>query len=775
MIVSLLFIFYSFGIIIFFLGIQGMIFIPLTIAYELWKGRRWSPSKTFRGKVSILIPFYNEENTLRATLSSILASDYPSKEIIVINDGSTDSSEATISDFIEEGKVVYIKKTNAGKASALNRGIEVATGEVIIFTDADSLFLPDTIEKIVRWFADPSIDAVCGNDAPLRPSTPIQKFLTVTTHIGTGFVRRALSIIGALPIITGNLGAIRTNTLKEIGGFKEIWGEDLEITFRLHKYRKKIIFDPEPKVMSECPGTLGALWKQRIRWVRSYIKIAFMHKDMFFKIRYAPFSFYLPINFINMTIVPILQIVVVFLIPVALFYGRIHFVDAFEFMTYLGLLFFFIIALYSILIDRDFKDFVYLPYGLLIIPLSYFYNMVVAYSWWEELIRAEERWKKIERRRIGTIEKKDWRFAIVVMFFLIVGSSAMTYYYHAYTTEAKKMNLPSFDMGLSTHFDAWEDWRDAIERINNRPMVHMSKIIGVGAGRPEWVYFKWKSYEKYWANHQKGNQKDLLLTATDAFHKEGFKVAAIIDCYAPRYIEEHPEVAAIRFDGAKSPEQVSFMELVRGDYGRLILAMVEYISRNYPVDIINLTELSYYDYSYNPEDLASFKRFTGKDSWPLDPHGDINRDDPSIWEWRSALMEEYIEKVAEIVHSFNKSLYVDVPVSWRDFSRNGRESGLDYRRILKHADNVIVWNYFYLEDLPPSISEDLSSYLARNFPVDSLYVSIGLWGKKEHIDPGILRESIQATLKGGIRRIWITPDSLLTDEHWKAILPLLEK
>ena len=120
------------------------------------------------------------------------------------------------------------------------QGIDAATGEAIIFTDADSLFLPNTISQIVRWFGSADIDAVCGNDAPLNPSTPIQKFLSITTHIGTGFVRRALSITGCLPIITGNLGAVRASVLKEIKGFKEIWGEDLEITFRLHKARKRL-------------------------------------------------------------------------------------------------------------------------------------------------------------------------------------------------------------------------------------------------------------------------------------------------------------------------------------------------------------------------------------------------------------------------------------------------------------------------------------------------------------------------------------------------------
>ncbi|MBI3755877.1 MAG: glycosyltransferase family 2 protein, partial [Deltaproteobacteria bacterium] len=408
-------IFNSFGIIIFFLGIQGILFLPLTIIYEYWKKRALKIIPLFKGKVSVLIPAYNEEMTIKATVASILASDYPSLEIIVVNDGSTDSTEEVISDFIKQGRIKYIKKPNGGKASALNRGIEAAQGDIVIFTDADSLFLPDTVRKMVRWFGDPSIDAVCGNDAPLHPSSSIQKFLAVTTHIGTGFVRRALSVMRCLPIITGNLGAIRTAVLKELKGFKEIWGEDLEITFRLYKNRKRIIFDPDPKVIAECPATIQGLWRQRIRWVRSYIKIAFLHKDLFFNARYSPFSFYLPINFINMTIVPLLQIIILALIPWAYATEHLYFTDTIEILAFLGVIFFFIIAVYSIVLDKSYYDLIYLPYGLLILPFSYFYNFVAAYSWWKELQGAEEIWEKIERRKVIAINSSRWQYTAIAI------------------------------------------------------------------------------------------------------------------------------------------------------------------------------------------------------------------------------------------------------------------------------------------------------------------------------------------------------------------------
>ncbi|MCP3676136.1 MAG: glycosyltransferase [Deltaproteobacteria bacterium] len=770
---ALLAIFHSFGLILFILGIQGLIFLPLTLVYELWKIRRLRTIPSFDGKVSILIPVYNEEKTIRATILSVQESDYDNKEIIVINDGSTDGTEDAVRDLIDRGEIIYISKPNGGKASALNRGIEAATGEIVLFTDADSLFLLRTIRQMVRWFGDTSIDAVCGNDMPLHPASPIQKFLAITTHIGTGFVRRALSVMRCLPIITGNLGAIRTAALREIGGFMEIWGEDLEVTFRLYKNGKRTIFDPDPKVVAECPGTFTALWKQRVRWMRSYIKISFLHKDLFFNPKWRPFSFYLPINFFNMTIIPFLQIALILLIPWAYFTDRIYFIDTVEFLTYLGLIFFIVIAIYSILLDRGFRDLLYLPYGILILPLSYFYNLVTAYSWWQEAKRAEERWEQTERRGIVTIEKRRWE-QVIVGLLLIVASSAATYYYIGGTTSSRSYKA-AFTLGLSTHFDAWGDWREAMSNLGKRPMVDMAKTVGIGAGRVEWSYFKWIGHRENWSNHQKGAQEDLLLTATRFFQKKGFKAAAIVDLYAPAYIKEHPETASVRWDGFVSPEQVGFIDTVEGEYGRLIIDMVEYIAKNYPVDIINLTELSYYSYSYNDNDLHSYEAYHERKGWPRNSIGDVDKEDPSIWEWRSVLMERYIKEVAAVVHREDKKLYIDVPVSWDDFSRNGMESGLDYRRILKHADKIIVWNYYYLQGEPPAISEKLSQYLADNFPLNSFYISVGLWGDKTPVGTQSFAEAIASTLKGGATQIWVTPDYLVTDKHWNELLLYLKR
>jgi cellulose synthase/poly-beta-1,6-N-acetylglucosamine synthase-like glycosyltransferase len=188
------------GLTVFVFGLQFVALAPLTIVYELWKYRffkKWG--SRYAPFVSVVIPAYNEERSIVSSVESVLASAYTSFEVIVINDGSTDRTEECLGSLIATGRIRYFRKANGGKASALNLGIAHASGEIVFYTDADSLFRPDTISKIARWFVDPHIHAVCGNDTPLKPDTALQKILAVTTHIGTGFVRRAFSVLSTYP------------------------------------------------------------------------------------------------------------------------------------------------------------------------------------------------------------------------------------------------------------------------------------------------------------------------------------------------------------------------------------------------------------------------------------------------------------------------------------------------------------------------------------------------------------------------------------------------
>ncbi len=742
--------FWSFGLVVFLLGIQGMLYFPLTIAYEIWKRRALRRLAPFRERVSVVVPAYNEERTIRVAVETLLESEYPDLEVIVVDDGSQDGTADRLLDLHQQGRIRLIRQQNAGKAAALNAGIAAATGEVVLYTDADSLFLRETVAKTVRWFADPSVDAVCGNDVPLRARTGLQKLLAVTTHIGTGYVRRALSVIGCLPIISGNLGAVRRRVLDEIGGFRQLWGEDLEITWRLHRHRKRIVFDPEPVVLADCPATFAALWKQRVRWMRSYLKVAALHRGLFFRRDAWPFSLYLPVNFVNMALVPALQAFLLLALPLALTRGWLPIDGPWEVASWLGLSFFFAVAIYAILLDRDPGDLLYLPWGALIVPVSYFYNAVA--------------------RRLGPepAVPRSYGFAVSLVAVAIAGGVATWTWMMRERAEApafaaphlsgEEAARPAFHLSVSTHFDAWPDWRDATRKVLDRPLIDLGEMIGIGAGRTEWTYFRWAKHEDRWSNHQRGEAKDLLLIASRELHGKGFKVAAFIDLYAPKWIQTHPGTGAIQADGAPHPEQVSLTELAEGEFGNLVVEMIGYIAANYPVDAIDVTEAAYRHTSFGSRDLASYAKATGRAAWPRDWRGRVD-------------VEKFVSRAAAAAHEHGKPLYLDVAASWKDLRRDGKDHGHDYARLQRVADRLVVWNYFALEGLPPSASRDLAARLSSTLMPGRWTLSLGLWGRDgKAISPADLSAALAASIEGGARHIWVTPNDQITDAHWNAVL-----
>lgn len=779
--------FLAFGFAIFVFGLQTFVFYPLSIYYEIWKRRFFKKyGEEYHPFVSVLVPAYNEEDTIRLCVESILNSDYDNFELVVIDDGSTDGTREAIQDYIEAEKLRYIWKPNSGKASALNLGIGEAKGDIILYTDADTIFLKDTIHKMVRWFISPKINAVCGNDTPIHPETALQKLLTITTHIGTGFVRRALSVLNVLPIISGNSGAVRKDVLKKIGGFTEIWGEDLDLTFKLHKAKARIVFDPDALVVSDVPRNFKILWKQRVRWMRSFIKISALHKDLFFNPRYFPFSFYLPINWVNMVIVPIFQVLAFIFLPIAMKTGYYRLGGPIDIIAYLGFGLFLIVAVYSTVLDKAFAHLKYIPvYGFLMIPVSYFYNAVLIYSIYKELRKSEEVWEKIDRRDLEAVTKKKhktkyhpvWVTLTTIIILLIISLSATSIILHRPRTKhyviLKSESLPDM-FAVATHFDSWQNPTDAINSVMKRTASEVITTVGISAGRYEWNNFKWKGHEKTWSNDQKSVKYDLLEQAIKEFNSEKKEVVAIVDFYAPKYLKEHPEDAAVGADGSISPEQVCFIELVKGNYGKKMLEMVTYLAKNYNIWGIDLTELEYNRYCYDERCLKSYKEYTGARGWPrkfFPRH--INRDDESIGRWRSTLMYQFLKEMSDSVHKYGKKLFVDVPINWKHMKREGLATGLYYQWVLKAADYIVVWDYFYLEDRPPETSEEVARFFTSHYDPEKVVISIGLWGKNRRVSPEELAVAVYSSLKGGNKKLWITPNYLLSDAHWELLLKIL--
>ncbi|HEY4072913.1 MAG TPA: glycosyltransferase family 2 protein [Herbaspirillum sp.] len=775
---------FLFGAVIFYFGLLALAYFPLALSYCVWERRLKARARAihYAPRVSVLVPAYNEEKTISPSIQSILDSEYPDFEVIVVNDGSTDATERELQPFIAGGLIRYHAKKNGGKASALNTGIALATGDIIFFSDADSLFEKDTIRNGVTYFSDPATGALSGNDTPLNPRGVLQKMLVVTSHIGTGFVRRALSMASVLPIIPGNLGMVRCDILRAVGGFREVWGEDLEITLRLHRHGVRIVYGASTKVIAECPNTLPGLWKQRVRWIRSYITVLSIHRDMIGRPKFGRFGIYMLLNIANMMFIPILQSVNFLLLPTALYFGVIS-LRTIEWVAYLGFGCLFIVAITSILLDRSPRDLIYLPYSIALIPLSFFYSAVVIYSIWRESRAHTADWNKLERRNpreLQPVEHPGRRR-------LMLGGAAVAGIavagpllpidpdeLYAMATELLEPDGPlGGNLVVSIHFSDWPDWWDADQSLLRSPESKHVNQIAISAGRPDWTFFQWQGREQWWSPEQHDTAGDMLDNSVALLTAKGYGTIATLDVLAPRYLQANPHCAAVDIAGKPSQDIVCSTCLAYGDYGNLLDAAFTALAAKRTIDAICITELFYDMNCFDERCRAAFEASTRRTAWPLDGDGKIDWQHPAIGKWRSKQVARAVSRLSAIARTHKKKLLVDVRVSRDDLTRNSSENGQDYRLLLPLVHRLVVWDYFAMDRLSPRATGKVARYMSGHFGRDRYWHSIGLWNDKGGaIDAEQLAHAIRSARQGGSSNIWITPAKDLTNSHWKALARL---
>ncbi len=401
-ILSLVFFILSFPLL--WSGALNLCYIPLSLAFELRRLRSQPQPDDTTPLVSIVVPAYNEGRVIIPCIESILASPYPNKEIILVNDGSTDDTLAYMRRFSDRENVIIVDKPNGGKASALNAGLARARGEFIFCVDADGIFTADTIPAMLRAFDSPYVGAVCGSDAPINLNRPQTHLAAIQTHVGTGFVRRALSLIGCLPVVSGNIGAFRRSALARTGGFRSgLLGEDLELTWRMHRAGYDVRFAPDALVLAEVPSTVRGLWKQRVRWARGFLQTAWLHRDMIGNPYFGPIGPFLALNFFTMVMVPILQMSTLATLIVLLLSGASSPVGLtpLGILAWVGLFQTFAIALFALVLDRAWHHARYLYAVIFWLPYSFLLSLVMMRAIYLELRRAEQRWNKLDRVGIG--------------------------------------------------------------------------------------------------------------------------------------------------------------------------------------------------------------------------------------------------------------------------------------------------------------------------------------------------------------------------------------
>lgn len=248
--------------------------------------------------VAIVVPCFNEEKTVAATVRSLLSLDYPKDKLslVVVNDGSTDGTLDALEQFRGHPQVQILSKENGGKHTALNFALERIDADLVGCLDADSFVNSNALKKIVPFFDDEGIMAVIPSIKIHEPKTVLQHVQMVEYSWGI-FLRRMLSSIGALYVTPGPFSIFRTQVFRELGGYRYAhYTEDLEIALRMQKNKYKIVNSQGAHVYTVAPAKLRPLVRQRVRWTYGFLNNAFDYRKLFFNRNYGHIGvFILPI------------------------------------------------------------------------------------------------------------------------------------------------------------------------------------------------------------------------------------------------------------------------------------------------------------------------------------------------------------------------------------------------------------------------------------------------------------------------------------------------
>jgi hyaluronan synthase len=290
-----------------------------------------SKGETYEPTVAFIIPCKNEENDIANTINKCFQTDYPidKAEVIVVNDGSTDGTMAVLKELKKTypNLRVFDWPKNQGKRWAMAAGFRVSKSEIIIQLDSDSYVDAATFRDLIEPFQNSKVAAVCANGIPQNADqNVITKMQTAYYCMSFQILKAAESTFDTVFCCSGCCSAYRKSSVMPILyswlgekflGLPVTWGDDRALTSWLIKNGEKTIYNGQALAYTIVPSTWKQLFKQQLRWKKSWIINAFFTSRFIWKKRpFMAFLYYFPLIFISI-LAPIMTFRALILSPLS--------------------------------------------------------------------------------------------------------------------------------------------------------------------------------------------------------------------------------------------------------------------------------------------------------------------------------------------------------------------------------------------------------------------------------------------------------------------------
>lgn len=248
--------------------------------------------KRYRPLVSIVVPAFNEALTIETCLDNLACLRYKKVEIIVSDDCSKDGTAKLVRRYMREHPKrsiqLHASRKNGGRGAAINRGFKRAKGEIVVAFDADCVFEPDSIHKLVQHFANPAISAVAAN-VRITDDATVLSMLQKLEYL-VSFRSKKFNTVTNSEFIIGGAGAsYRSERLRQVGGFDErMKTEDIELSMRMTRLLGKtggLVYASDYVVYTQAVPSYKALLRQRYRWKFGSLQALYHNKGLLFSVK----------------------------------------------------------------------------------------------------------------------------------------------------------------------------------------------------------------------------------------------------------------------------------------------------------------------------------------------------------------------------------------------------------------------------------------------------------------------------------------------------------